>query len=63
MSKFLSRKFILCILGFGALLSIAIVWLAKDTKDVALWGLWFGGLAAIQGVYSGSNVWQKKNGE
>jgi len=63
MSKFLSRKFIAFILGFGAILSIAIVWLIHRVVDTGLWGLWFAGMGGVLAIYSGSNVWQKKNGE
>lgn len=56
----MSKKFLFTLIGVVALIGVGTVWMIRGVADAALWGLWFGGLNALIGVYAGANVMQKK---
>ena len=62
MTKLLSRKFIVTTIALIALVVIDIMWASQKMLDKALWGIWFGGVNVVLGIYGTSNVMAKKTG-
>jgi len=55
-----SKKCLFALIGAAFLGIIMIVWLAQSMREAALWGIWFGGLTAVIGIYTEGNVRQSK---
>ena len=56
----MSKKLVFSAIGGAAILTVGMVWLVRGVLDTGLWGLWFAGVSAIVGIYTGGNVAQKQ---
>ena len=56
----MSKKLLFALVGLVAVLTVGAFWLVRDVRDAGMWGLWFGGLSAVIGIYTGGNVAQSR---